>query len=366
MKKYLAILLTLALVLGGCGADQAPETEPATQPTVEATTEPATEPTTEPTEPPTEPEPQFRHPLTGEELEGPLTTRIFGVSIGNTAPAMPHYGVSQADILFETFVNGLTTRRFALYSNIGEIEAIGGSRSLRIPFVDMCLGYDAVAVYAGGSDQVINYLNASGVEGIISQRWGQDYHWREEGKIYEHALMVRGQGLVDYAAEQGYRLTQDETKDYGFRFTEDGTPEKGEDALYITVGFTLSGRIKDTVLAYQQDLSAYTMSQYDLPCEDGYYNVPETYENIFVLLCENVNQGVYHVATTVGSGEGYYACGGKIVPITWSRADNTSAFVFTLADGTQLEQGVGNSYIALAPVGSYVLYGNELPAPEEA
>ena len=354
MKKYLALLMILALLLTGCGKAEAPETEPSTEaPTTEATTEP----TTEPTEPPTEPAPVFHHPLTGEELEQPLTTRIFGVSIGNTVQAMPHYGVSKADILFETFVNGLTTRRFALYSNIAEMEAIGGSRSLRIPFVDICVGYDALAVYAGGSDPVINHLNANGVEGIISQRWGEDYHWREEGKIYEHALMVRGQGLVDYAAEQNYRLTLDENKDYGLRFTEDGTPEGGEDAQTVTVGFTLSGRIKETILTYDAEAGAYTMTQYDTPCVDGYYNVPETYENIFVLLCENVNQGVYHVATTVGSGEGYYACGGRIIPVTWSRADNASPFVFTTLDGAQLEQGIGNSYMAIAPIGSYVNYG---------
>ena len=358
MKNYLALLLVFALLLTGCGKAE-PETEPTTE-----STEVTTEPTTEPTEPPTEPKPVFRHPLTGEELEEPLTTRIFGVSIGNTQQAMPHYGVSKADILFETFVNGLTTRRFALYSNIAELEAIGGSRSLRIPFVDICVGYDAVAVYAGGSDPVINHLNACGVNGIISQRWGEDYHWREEGKIYEHALMVRGDGLVAYAEEQGYRLTLDENKDYGLRFAEDGTPEGGEDATSITVGFTLSGRIKDTVLTYDEGLGAYTMSQYGEECVDGYYDVPETYKNIFVLLCENVNQGVYHVATTVGSGEAYYACGGKIIPVTWSRADNASPFVFTLADGTQLEQGVGNSYMAIAPIGSYVNYGSSTPAAE--
>ena len=353
MKKYIALFLVLALLLSGCG-----KAEPETEPTTEATTEVTTEPT-EPTEPPTEPKPVFYHPLTGVELEAPLTTRIFGVSIGNTVQAMPHYGVSKADILFETYVNGLTTRRFALYSDIAQMEAIGGSRSLRIPFVDMCVGYDAVAVYAGGSDHVINYLNAKGVEGIISQRWGEDYHWREEGKIYEHALMVRGQGLVDYAAAQGYRLTLDENKDYGLRFTEDGTPAGGEDAQHITVGFALHGRIKETILNYDAGLDAYTMIQYDTPCMDGYYNVPETYENVFVLLCENVDDGQYHVATTVGSGEGYYACGGKIVPVIWIRPDNTSAFEFTLTDGTLLEQGIGNSYMAIAPVGSYVNYSGE-------
>ena len=105
--------------------------------------------------------------------------------------------------------------------------------------------------------------------------------------------MVRGQGLVDYAAEQGYRLTLDETKDYGLRFAQDGTPAEGEEAKQITVGFTLHGRVKDTIVTYNEELGAYTMSQYGEECLDGYFDVPETYENIFVLLCENVDNGMW-------------------------------------------------------------------------
>lgn len=362
MKKLTILLLVFALVLTGCGRKAEPETEPVTEPIV---MEAPTEATTEATEPPTEPpKPVIRHPLTGAELEEPLTNRIFAVSIGNTKEAMPHYGVSKADIVFETFVNGLTTRRYALYSDISAVEAIGGSRSMRIPFVDMSLAYDTIAVYAGGSEHVMGFVSYNGIEGIISQRWGMDYHWREEGKIYEHALMVRGDGLVAYAEGEGYRMTLDENKDYGMRFTAEEVIPQGEDAKVIDIGFTLHGRIKDSILTYNQELNGYTMVQYDLECLDGYYDVPEVYQNVFVLLCQNVDDGIYHVATTVGEGEGYFACDGRIVPIQWHREDNHAAFTFTLADGTPLEQGIGSSYIALAPVESYVIYGNELPEQE--
>ena len=70
MRKYLALLLVLALLLTGCG-----KAEPETEPTTEATTEATTEPTTEATEPPTEPEPVYYNPLTGEEVEEPWTKR---------------------------------------------------------------------------------------------------------------------------------------------------------------------------------------------------------------------------------------------------------------------------------------------------
>ena len=61
------------------------------------------------------------------------------------------------------------------------------------------------------------------------------------------------------------------------------------------------------------------------------------------------------MVNTVGSGEGWFVCGGKMIPILWHRADNNSPFTFTHTDGTPLLQGIGTSYMALAPTGSYII-----------
>lgn len=366
MKKLILLLLTL-LLLCGC-AQGAPETEPPTTeaPATEATAEPTTEPTTEPTEP----EPEFRHPLTGVPMDAPLTTRCFAVSIGNTRESLPHFGVSKADILFESFVNGHTTRRFALYSDISQVEAIGGSRSMRMQFTDLCLGYDAVGVYAAGSNTVIGDLNQSGVDGIVSQQWGADFHWREQSKLdqgvpYEHTLMVNGQGLVDYAVAQGYAVEQEPGKDYGLLFAEEAAPAEGEIAESITMKLKLYNTVKETLLTYDEALGAYTLSQYGIECVDGFYGVPETYKNVFLLLMPNTNIHVYHVVESVGSGEGWFACDGKLIPILWHREENTLPFRFTHTDGTPLEIGIGSSYMALAPLDSTVEYGPAVEAEAE-
>lgn len=367
MKKIIALLLALSLLLCGCGSkapDPQPETTSAPEASSEATTEvtagETTEATTEPaTEPTTEPEPVYCNPLTGETLEEPWTKRVFGVSIGNSKDSLCHYGVSKADILFESYVNGLTTRRFAMFSDMEAVESVGGSRSMRMQFTDMAQAYDAIAIYAGGSDHVIGDLNSSGIDGIIAQQWGADFHYRAEdrGLNYEHVLMVKGPEVVAYAESLGYETTQDPDKDYGFRFAEEGAPADGETAEVVTVGFTLSGTVKDTVLTYSEDYEAYTLSQYGIDCVDAYYDdTPETFKNIFVLLCRSYSESVYHMVDTLGEGDGYYACDGKIIPIKWTRETETSPFVFTLTDGTQLYQGVGNSYIALAPIGSAVTW----------
>lgn len=370
MKKIIALFLALTLLLCGCGGqtgEAKPEnagtedvlaeltagnsTEALTASSAEANDELATVPTTEP-------EQVYRNPLNGMELEEPWTKRVFGVSIGNSKDSLCHFGVSKADILFESYVNGLTTRRFAMFSDMAAVESVGGSRSMRMQFTDMTQAYDAIAIYAGGSEHVIGDLNMSGIEGIIAQQWGADFHYRAEdrGLNYEHVLMVKGPEVVAYAESLGYDVTQDPDKDYGFRFTEDGAPADGEAADTVTVGFTWSTSVKETVLTYNSEYQAYTLSQYDIECVDAYYETPETFKNIFVLLCKGYNENVYHMVETVGEGDGYFACDGKIVPIKWYRENATSPFTFTLTDGTQLYQGVGNSYIALAPIGSYVNY----------
>lgn len=370
MKKIIAMILALTALLAGCGAKEpAPtaQTQPMlTEATETSVPEPATEATTVPT---TEPEPQFRHPLTGREMDGPMTDRVFGFSIGNTKESLPHYGVSKADLVFEAFANGLTTRRFAMFTDIGNIEAVGGSRSMRVQFSDLSLGYDAIALYAGGSAYVLGDLKKSGVDGIVSEQWGADFYYRDKDRMkngynYEHCLFVRGADLLNYAQSEGFRVTQDADKDYGLRFTDNAAPADGEDAGLVNITFQLSNRSKPTIMTYHPGYGAYTMTQYDVDMVDGYYdNAPELYKNVFALTCTyHTEEGIYHVPETVGEGEGYFACDGKIIPIKWHREDNHAPFTFTHLDGTPLEQGIGSSYIALIPTGSTVTWEAGDPA----
>jgi hypothetical protein len=52
-------------------------------------------------------------------------------------------------------------------------------------------------------------------------------------------------------------------------------------------------------------------------------------------------------AKLTGEGAGTFFCGGRSVPIRWSRADRYSPFVYTLEDGAPLALGRGKSYICI-------------------
>ena len=74
------------------------------------------------------------------------------------------------------------------------------------------------------------------------------------------------------------------------------------------------------------------------------------------ILADITTDGIYYTANFEAGGQGYYANGGKIIPITWGADDAESPFWFKTVDGEPLELGVGNTYMAIAPVDSPVSY----------
>ena len=363
MKKLIALLLIASLILCGCGASTPAATEATTAPTEAPATE-ATEAPTETTEAPTEPPVVYRNPLNGEVLDEPYTGRIFAVTISNIRDALPHYGTMEADILMEMWVNGSIIRDLALYTDVSKAEAIGSVRSDRLMFNQIVKMYDAVLADAAGSDQVLNDAKNTGVNRMtIDTGDSTDYSYRAKDRVftfkpeskYEHTLFAKGAGLLDFAQKKGFSVTQPADKDYNLHFTEDGTPE-GETANSVNVTFTYRNNKKDTTMVYDESLGKYVYNQYGKAMVVGDTEDPECFTNVIIMLADITRGDVYYTANFTGGGTGYYANGGKIIPITWGCDGEESPFWFKTVDGADLELGVGNTYMAIAPQDSPVTY----------
>ena len=159
------------------------------------------------------------------------------------------------------------------------------------------------------------------------------------------------------------RVTQDPEKDYRLTFVEDGTPAAGEVAETITVTFSYGGSRKDSTMIYDESLGKYVYHQYGKMMTDGMTNAPEAFENVVILMTNIGKNGIYHVADFVAGGDGYFACGGQLVAMKWYCDSEDSPFYVTTVDGEPLAFGVGNSYFAIAPIDSPVVYG-ALEVPE--
>ena len=363
MKKCIALLLVLSLGLTGCALVPARTTMPTEAPTTETTAAPTTEePTTEPT---TEPAPVYTNPLNGQTLDAPYTGRVVAVTISNIHDALPHYGTMGADILKEMWVNGSIIRDLALFSDITKAQEVGSVRSIRPMFSQIVKHYDAVLLDASGSDQALAHASSLGIQHINVDTYdGTAYSYRNMDRDFtfkpasklEHCLFVKPEGVEALLADRGYATTQPEDKDYGMTFAENGTPEGGETANTVSVAFTYRNNIKNTSMVYDESLGKYVYNQYDTAMVDGSTGEPECFTNVIVMLADISMDGIYYTANFTAGGTGYYANGGKIVPITWATDADDAPFRFFTADGQPLSLGVGNTYIAVAPEGSPVSY----------
>ena len=82
---------------------------------------------------------------------------------------------------------------------------------------------------------------------------------------------------------------------------------------------------------------------------------PEAFRNVIVMYANITNEGLYHVADYDAGGTGYFACGGRIIPISWLCGGDKEPFRFFTESGEPLALGRGNTYIAIctpeSPVG---------------
>ena len=351
MKKLIAVLLALILL---CGCGNAVPAESTAEATTVATTEPTTEPTTVPT---TEP-PVYVNPLNGETSYEPFTNRIFANTISNVPAALPHVNAVKADILMEMFVNGSVVRCLALFSDISQVEAIGSTRSTRPMFNDIAEHYNAVLAHAGGTRTALNNANEHGiahynVDSLMRKpddplKAGTAYRDKEY-KHGEHNLFTIGSGIVAYAESQGEAVTGLPETDYGLIFAEDGTPAGGESADQIKLRMKYNSTKKDTVMKYDAETGKYVYWQYDKMMVDQFTEEPETFENVVMMFAQmtTMKHG-YHVADFLQGGTGYFACNGKIIPITWTCSGDKEPFRFFTEGGEPLPFGVGNTYIAIS------------------
>ena len=342
MKEYIAmILIGLQLLSGAAGAAPVESVSASAAPTLTI-----------------DPDPKYENPLNGEIIEEPYTGRIFASTISNVYEAIPHLGVNDADIVLEMYVNNSVVRCLALYSDIRGVK-MGGVRSTRLMFHQLAEMYDFVLCHSGGSNQVLNDAKARGfdlfnIDSWDAKQYKTSYRNTSGGRYYENSLFGNGDNIVKYAESLGMRTTQPAGMDYGLDFADEGTPVNGEAASTVNISLRFDASRKDTIMKYNADLDRYEFWQYNRKMTDIASGKAEAFKNVIVMKTEIYLNGKYQMASFTKGGDGYFACGGKLVPIKWSCASEESPIEFFLAGGTPLELERGNTYIAIAPKASVI------------
>ena len=342
MKQLACFLTAGAMLLTLCACSGSPASSPSPDPT----------PTVEPTPTP----PLYTNPLTGEATDTDLSgQKPVTVVMNNIKVAMPQQGNSTADIIYEAIAEGGITRMLAVYQDPADLTTIGSVRSARDCFLDLALGHDGVFVHAGGSHYVydtIAQLGVNDVDGVKGTN-ASGIFFRDPDRTpgvsyaWEHTLMADGKAMVEKLTANGLLGPHSEGYKYEMSFTEDGTPQDGQAANTITVTYS---NYKNTVFQYNEDKQVYLVEQYDSPFIDGNDGSQISTTNVLVLQTDySIMDDGYYSDVSLTSGTGYFACGGKMIPINWEKGDHYNQLRYYTQDGKPLTLGVGKSFVCIAP-----------------
>lgn len=379
MKKRIfalcsALLLSLT-VFAGCGSKPAeesaasePEATATAAPTAEAESS-AAESTAGPTEAPST-EPANVNLLTGLPTltDGAIGKRPVAVMVNNVDAALPQYGISAADLIFELPVEYDLTRLMAVYGDYTQIPEVCSIRSCRYYYPILAVGFDAIYVNWGMNESVarptVNSMDIDQYDGDeygLGDCFGRDKARYESGYAWEHTGVFHGPNFPSVLEKDKVRtdLKEDKTGT-AFNFVEmdKNAAPNGEDAQKVRVDFGANY----SVFTYDEENHEYLKNFKDSPHMDGISKEQLKFENVIVLETEIKpypgDEVIKYVDWEGGeNAKGYYISEGKMVPITWSKAGMYDPLKFFDANGNELQLNRGKSYIAFTYAGNCKVEG---------
>lgn len=336
-KKIIPVFLCLALALG-VGCSKQPDSlsvdkgdEPvASQPEVKVE--------------------KVLNPLTGikeEDLtEEAAGNRPVAIMVNNMSTAQPvQTGLTEADIIYETEVEGGITRLMAVYQDISKVEKIGSVRSCRYAYIDLALGHNAIYVHHGADPKFATPHLADTDHLNIGENNGASRI--ANGLSKEHTLYAFGDKLWDNLTSSD-RTIKNKNNATWLNFVSENNPVSLENtATSITVPFSTSYK---TTFKYNESTGRYVRYFNGTERKDYVTNESITVKNVFVLTTTigyytNVDK---HRNISLESGSGYYFVNGTYTSITWSKGSAKNSFVFKTADGAELNVNPGNSWVCIA------------------
>ncbi len=311
-----------------------------------------------------------RSELTNEWIDEALENqRPIAVMVDNELTALDHYGVNQADVVYELMnstENGRITRLMCLIKDWEKIEQLGSIRSTRTTNVMLSGEWNAILVHDGGPFYINDYIgmpycnNLSG--GFARYSNGKPTEFTEYVTYEDYTNPKTGKsfnGLGKRIKAAGYSTEYNkyyEGKHWHFA--------KGDNKIG---DFSDAKAVKDvdlpfphnkSKLKYNEDKKEYEYYEYGKAHIDALDGEITSFKNV-ILECISFTQLdkngylTYNVTDST-SHEGYYLTNGKAVPITWSK-DKPEGIThyYYKSNGKEIELNTGKTYIAFVPADSW-------------
>ena len=367
-KKILWILTTIALTgvfLAGCG-----ESEPTNSPIIIEpiiSESPLETPSSEEVEDSDESDENvseeseveenhdnmYRSELTNEWIDLALEDqRPVAIIVDNEKTALDHYGLTQADIVYEIMnstANGEITRFMCIVKDWENITRFGSIRSARPTHFMIAPEYNAILIHDGGPFYIDPYLKNAWIDNLSG-----GFARIDNGKPREFTEYVTTGEIADRIADRKYDTEYNEHYEGAhWQFADETDPVdlegiyNSKDCTFIDLPFPHNG----SELEYDEDSDLYLYSEYGKAHIDPENDDKQLSFTNVIIQCAELNQldenGYMEFKLINESGRGYYITGGKSIPVTWTKAHDKNATEFYDSNGDEITLNTGKTYIAL-------------------
>lgn len=368
MKKLNLLLLAAlssALLLTACGKEEEPNVvQEATVAEVETPAAQEETPVTEETDEDLPPEEgMVRSPLTNEWVDAQTASlRPMAVMVPNDKGALPHYNLSNADILYECLVEGEITRLMAVYGDWTNLERVGNIRSCRDYFIYWAFEWDALYVHAGGPFYIDEVVGRKDTHNINALTAPSGVFYRTTDRSAPQNLYLDGADIYAEANRLGYPLTAraDYIESNHFQFASKSEPNTLE-------------QYTDAAVAKKIDLAnAYptTKTWFEYNEEDGlYYRFQKTSGGAHMdqatgkqLAFKNVLvQFTYHEVRDAkgylafqcidSTRDGWYFTNGKAIHVNWKKTSDYAPTRYYDDNGNEIKLNTGKTMVCIVQDG---------------
>ncbi|MBR2066775.1 MAG: DUF3048 domain-containing protein [Solobacterium sp.] len=365
MKKYFALLLCSSLLLASCKEEvvvnqkvveeeKAEETMALQEVVIEEEEEEVIEESKAP-------EGMYFSELTGLPISLSLQNqRPIAVMVDNEILAYPHFGVAEADVVYEminSLHNDRITRLMALVKDWGSIQQMGSIRSTRDTNIDLQAEWNSILCHDGASAISLPRFE----KGYASQHISGTFSRVANGKATEFTeYILPGDLEANIAAmniDREYNAFKPNVETH-FQFVkyegeEANLAEDLRTVNHVALPFPHNG----SELRYNADTKTYDYYCYGSIHVDGEDNEVLSFKNVILQNIDMINTdgaGGHVAYNLIDSGKnGYYLSNGRLQEITWEKKDEMDITRYYDSEGNELQINRGNVYIGLVPTDSW-------------
>ncbi|MBQ1860914.1 MAG: DUF3048 C-terminal domain-containing protein [Clostridia bacterium] len=289
------------------------------------------------------------------------------IVLDNAEDAYPHWGVSQADIIFQVPNAGSgATKLLALFADHYPSQA-GPVRSGRASMLPAVTSFNAAFAYAGPPavkddnidiDALMSKYRMTYTHRVYNLLHDNGFKERFHDAAGGHNLSCHIDGIHDNLVTKNV-----EFEERPFLFTDEKRTD-GETANIIRVlhrgesADTASNSASRAVFRYLPETGEYTRTNSSGKYSDRLTGETVTFANVIVLRVKFSweKNYVFLRKHLVGSGTAEIFQDGRYIRGAWTRDDVTSRLVFTDADGSELKFKRGKTFIVMTNEVTDVIY----------